>query len=513
MNIKHFAPLAFILFAGSAGALAQGYQDAARFGMLMPQGTARSVGFGSALGSVGGDFSALSVNPAAIGIYRRGEFSFSPSIHFGNDEFTYFGNKSTDNFSAFNISNVGVVSVTGARQTSSNSWNSWGFGIGLNRLADFNRSYSYSGRNDSSAFSETFSLDANFQGLTPSELTTYEDAQQSLGNLGYQAWLIDFDSVNNFYYTLADFRQGPLAQAKTVRERGGINELVFNGGGNYGEKIMVGATLGLPIVRYKRELTFGEKDLNGTITDFQEARYQQQLSTTGVGVNLKLGVIVKPTNAFRFGAAIHTPTWYTLRDEEDNFLFANTEGSHTNATHTLLTRTFEYTMRTPWRAVVSATGFMGNWGFVSADYEFVDYASSRITFNTSENQLIYNGTRLAAQQQLANDSLKANLESASNFRIGGEARLDFLYLRAGLGFYGSPYKKSNLFGDGMKSYHAGVGYRGNRGFVDLGFVNTQRSGGEYAYQLPYGGTTGTIAPEARGSITTNNIILTFGAKF
>ena len=34
---------------------------------LTTYGTARSIGFGGALGSIGGDFSCLSVNPAGIG--------------------------------------------------------------------------------------------------------------------------------------------------------------------------------------------------------------------------------------------------------------------------------------------------------------------------------------------------------------------------------------------------------------------------------------------------------------
>ncbi len=508
MKIKHFALLALLLAAPAAGALAQDYNDALRLSMLMPQGTARSIGFGSALGSVGGDFSALSVNPAGIGIYRRGEFSFSPSFHFGDNDLTYFGNKSTDNFAAFNISNVGVVSVAGPRGNEGNGWRGWGFGIGLNRLADFNRSYSYTGRNDSNAFSETFALDANSQIRANGSLP-----EQSLGNLGYQAYLLDYDSLNNNYYPLTGYGIAPLQQTKTVQERGGINELALTAGGNYNERIMVGATLGLPIVRYRREMTFRETDITNALPDFQEAAYTQSLATNGIGVNLKLGVIVKPSNAFRLGAAIHTPTWYSLHDREDISLFANTEGNHTNERASLQTREFDYSIRTPWRAVVSATGFLGSYGFLSADYEYVDYSSARITLNTAGNQSLYAASDLAVQQQQANDSLQANLKGASNFRIGGEARLDMLYLRAGLGFYGSPYKHSSLFGEGTATYHAGVGYRGKNAFIDLGYVNTQRKTGEYAYQLPYGGTIGTIAPEARGNLSTNNIVLTFGTKF
>lgn len=512
MKPKHYAPAALLLLTAATGS-AQNYTDAARFGMLIPQGTARSVGFGSALGSVGGDFSSLSVNPAGISIYRRGELSFSPSFHFGENDFTYSGQKSTDNFAAFNISNVGLVAVAGPGGNEGRGWRSWGFGIGLNRVADFNRNYTYTGLSTESAFSETFSRDANLQNVTPDVLGSDENASQSLGNLGYQHYLINYDTAAGQFYPVTGYGSvtSPLRQTKSVQERGGINELAVSVGGNYEEKVMVGATVGVPFLRYKRTMNFTETDVNGTIPEFQQMSYQNQLTTTGVGVNLKLGVIIKPSNAFRFGAAIHTPTWYALNDEEDNSLSTNTEGIYPNNNFSLLTRQFEYSMRTPWRAVVSATGFLANWGFVSADYEYVDYASSRITLNTTQNQILYGSNNFALQQQMANDSLKANLQGASNFRIGFESRLDVLYLRAGLGFYGSPYKKSELFGDGTRTYQVGVGYRGKSAFADLAFMNSQTKTGEYAYQLPY--NTGTIAPQATGNTNRSNIVLTFGVKF
>ena len=49
---------------------AQSVWDAAKYSQASIFATARSTGFGGALGSVGGDFSSLSVNPAGIGIYR-----------------------------------------------------------------------------------------------------------------------------------------------------------------------------------------------------------------------------------------------------------------------------------------------------------------------------------------------------------------------------------------------------------------------------------------------------------
>src|SRR5215210_7998194 len=92
-------------------AFAQDERDALRFSFLQPQGTARSIGFGSALGSVGGDFSSLSVNPAGIGIYKRSEITFTPSLTFGNTGSAYSGNSDETGSSHFAFSNLGLVTT------------------------------------------------------------------------------------------------------------------------------------------------------------------------------------------------------------------------------------------------------------------------------------------------------------------------------------------------------------------------------------------------------------------
>ncbi len=66
------------LLIGSLGASAQDITEAYNLSNLTVQGTARSMGFGNALGSVGGDFSSLSVNPAGLGVYRSSEFTLTP---------------------------------------------------------------------------------------------------------------------------------------------------------------------------------------------------------------------------------------------------------------------------------------------------------------------------------------------------------------------------------------------------------------------------------------------------
>lgn len=57
---------------------AQGDYEAFRFSQIEYQGTARYMGAGGAFSATGGEFSAISVNPAAIGLYKRHEVTFTP---------------------------------------------------------------------------------------------------------------------------------------------------------------------------------------------------------------------------------------------------------------------------------------------------------------------------------------------------------------------------------------------------------------------------------------------------
>src|ERR1017187_3397559 len=86
---------------------AQDVREAYNLSNLTVQGTARSMGFGNALGSVGGDFSSLSVNPAGIGIYRSSEISFTPSLKINSATGDYAGTTTSDNNTRFGINNFG----------------------------------------------------------------------------------------------------------------------------------------------------------------------------------------------------------------------------------------------------------------------------------------------------------------------------------------------------------------------------------------------------------------------
>lgn len=496
MNSGRYLSSVALLLLGSVAfqAFAQDETDALRYSLLAPQGTARSMGFGNALGSVGGDFTSLSVNPAGIGIYRKSEFMFTPVLRFGSTEGQYLNGVNDDSKTAFNFSNIGIVFTRAekGRRYDKSSWKTVSFGIGLNRVADFNRNYTYSGDmktngGPNNSFSELFVNDA----------ASYPNDVQSNGTLaylGYQSYLVNQDSLG--FYSLASSGLG-LRQRRSVSEKGGISEVVFTLGGNYEEKLMIGATLGLPTVRYTRDAFFEETDASGNNNDgFGSFRYNESLKTTGLGINLKLGMIFKPSDYFRFGLAVHTPTWFSLNDEFNESLTANTENYMGVQTANNDPRTFNYNLTTPWRGIISATALMGQYGFITADYEYVDYHSMRYRFSNEYKD----------DQNARNEVIKSTFQAASNFRIGIEGHMDQFFARAGFGYYGNPYKNGGSNAS-RKDFSIGIGFRTDRFFTDVAFVHMQYDQNEVPYVLPY-----VVAPTATLNNKMNAIALTLGWK-
>ena len=509
-SLRFALAAAAALFLSLESTHAQDETDAFRYSYLQPQGTARSLGFGSALGSVGGDFTSLSVNPAGIGVYRRSEFTVTPSFRINGTEGTYLGNTTDDGAFRVNFSNLGYVSTRAPRgkRYDKSDWKSVSFGIGLSRVADFNRRYSYSGVNDSSSASEIFSIDADASDPSGQFPDFLEEG--SLAWLGWQSFLTD--TAGGDYFTIVDWRKG-VRQTRSVNERGGINEAVLSFGGNYQEKLLLGATLGLPILRYRREVTLTESDESNAIAGFDNFSITENLRTTGVGINLKMGAIYKFSEQFRLGAAIHTPTAFSLRDEFDRSVAANTEGVGPTGEWASDLNIFNYTLATPWRAVASATVILGNSGFLTADYEYVDYASARYRFNTSENQsLVGNSSAYAEFEQAMNNRIRDTYQGASNIRIGGEARLDGLFLRAGVGYYGNPYKSGDGYDPSRLDLSAGIGFRGERAFIDLAFVHSRFEGAEQPYALNYAAPVVVTVPTATLANRLNNVAVTVGLK-
>jgi len=484
---------------------AQNVIDALRFGQTNGAATARALGLGGAGGSYGADFSSLSINPAGIGVYRKSELMITPSLRFNGTKGTYLNNTVTDNNTKINLNNFGVVFSTATKGKSyqSSAWKAFSIGIGYNRIADFNNRGIYSGLNTESSMSEAFAADAIVNGVGQNMVPPF-------GYFGYEGYLMD-DAGNSIPYENIIRNGGALEQKKAWESSGGINEWTLSVGGNYMEKLMLGAAVGLTSYSYDRTNTYSEDDASGNLNnDFAYFDYNEYLSTTGIGVNVKLGAIYVIDNNFRIGAAFHTPTWSAFSDISDYAFTSNTE--QLNGLTNLQPSNeyqFDYSLRTPWRGVLSATAFMGRHGFVTADYEYAAVNSMRYSFaNNSFDDY----------ERRVNDAIKETYRGTHNIRLGVEGRADKFLGRVGFAYRTSPFNKSDLFDGQRLDLSAGIGLRVKGFFMDLAYVHTIQKSAEYGYPLLVESNSGMgirKIPVGIANIRNGNnmIALTIGFKF
>ena len=503
--------LSLFIAALAASARAQDLTEAYNLSNTTALGTARSIGFGGALGSIGGDFGVISVNPAGLGIYRTSEIAATPSLRMNYSTSAFQGNTTTDNGTDRTLNHVGMVLTEApkGKRYDRRKWKSAAFAFGMNRIADLTGNYNYSGANYSSSASLLFEADAN---RTPANL----DAPGSLAYMGSKAHLLTHPLTS--YYTAVPF-SGGITQSNIVSERGGINELVVALGGNYKERILIGATLGFPVFRYHRISDYTETVLPGNtnnLAGFSSFTYNNDLSINGSGVNLKLGTILKLTNFFRIGAAFHTPTIYTLSEVTDYGISSVVGGNRysLSTANILPQQRFDYSFITPYKAVLSASLVIKKLGFVTADYEVVDYSTMQFRYQSGTDA---SGTSNRVLENNMNNSIRATYQAATNIRLGAEIKLGKSFMaRAGAGYYSNPYKT----GPSMERFDvsAGLGFRTKHFFADFGLLNSTYKFSELAYSdvdYRYVATanSGALAPMATVQPVTNNVALTVGFKF
>lgn len=150
--------LAIILIGGFA-AQAQNEVDALRFSQNFYGGTARSMAVGGAFGSLGGDFSSISMNPAGLGVYRSSEFTFTPTFNYINTNANFLDNNASDFKYNFNFNNIGIVGASNSGNE--DGWVSTNFAFGYNQLNNFHSQVRIQGVNNLNSITDYFALKAN----------------------------------------------------------------------------------------------------------------------------------------------------------------------------------------------------------------------------------------------------------------------------------------------------------------------------------------------------------------
>ena len=111
--MKYFFTLIFFITATfTIQSQSLGYQDLALlFSGNDNNGSARFVAMSGAFGALGGDISAMNINPAGIAFYKNSVFSGSISTRNTEITSTYYNNSITTEEAFFNTSQGGAVFV------------------------------------------------------------------------------------------------------------------------------------------------------------------------------------------------------------------------------------------------------------------------------------------------------------------------------------------------------------------------------------------------------------------
>ena len=494
---RSLSVLAFVL--ATATISAQAYEaDAAT--MMRPDltGTARSLGAGGAFSTVGADQSAITQNPAGIALYRSHEFSISGGALFGTTNTNYLGQSSSANFAKGTISQAGFIfaskNLAKKQRMSFNNPSRLDrvvFGIGFQKIADFNRNDYFFATNSKNSYAQSISNNLN---TNPNNINLDNFNIQDVN--AYQTYVSDYTDTT--YSKLGSKIGLPVNQAARVSTKGSLNDINLTIGFNVSNTVYIGVGAGIPYMSYSRSMTFSESNQHG------DSSYTSYINTSlsGVGINGRLGVIVKPVQWLRLGAAVQTPTY--MRLNENDYGETSSSFGPDSSYYTSNGSIYSFNYYNPLKATFGASFYLKQWGFISVDYEMDDYTHTKFSFDGADRSL--------SDQE--NTLIAAKYKLASTVKAGAEFAYKSLRLRAGFAWAESPFRSGVAVGgySGARfNYTAGIGYRGKRFFADLAYVRTQYK--DYYTPYSYTDASGVQEPGVYNNASSNMIIATIGFKF
>ncbi|MBN9379999.1 MAG: hypothetical protein J0H74_04505 [Chitinophagaceae bacterium] len=512
----------FIVFIGILACqrlVAQLPEDALRASWTVPSGSARAQAIGGAMGSLGGEISSNFTNPAGLGLYRTREIVISPGFRLMQDKANYLnaanGGHTASNF---NLGASGYVTS----HTGFNGNNSV-FSIAVNRTANFNNHVYYEGTNNYSSGAEQYAEEFAYSSFGGNIDAGIKSASLSYGTrMALYTYLVDTATINGVPQVIARPQHvGSVFQQNDVRTSGGITEIALNLATSLGNKWYLGGGLGLPILSYTRQQTYTETDATGnTKDDFGSYTYTEKYTSSGFGLNAKLGVIFKPTNAVRVGLAVHTPSLIGVTDKIHSSMTTNldTFSVQQHVTSDYLDANFgggntiKYNLYTPWRFLVSGSYIFGGGesnvkaqkGFITAD---VEYVTTKTAHFKPENADDGSGST-DNYYNAVNSAIKSIYKNYLGFRMGGEMKFNTLFARAGAAYYTNPYQNSKELKADKLFLTAGTGWRNAGMFVDMAFVLGISRDVNFPYVLSDKNNVVSTLKQTSGTI-----ILTVGFKF
>ena len=439
-------------------------------------GTAKFNSMAGSMGALGGDLSAITVNPAGTGVFITGDVSATLAVQGNKNNSNLFGESFE---SSYNNTNLGQVGGVVSFETNSNS--PWQF---------VNLAFNYSTKN-------------------------LEDYVQTPGNSSIKE-AVQYDSGGN---TVNDFL---VYNGHAYDRTGTASNLNVSLGGNYENKIYVGAGLNFKTAELEQSDFFQLQLQNlGEYANYHKQYTPYRESSNGFSASV--GIIGKINNNIRLGAAIESPTFWNLTRTYTEY--------GQNSSDAWVSDIFDETRRltTPMKltlsgALVASKNFAVNIDYTlgvtkpkykvegSAEQQLNDYFSSDYK-NTSD-------LRIGAEYRMAGFRLRGgygieanpfDASSLKSFNSTGNSVTN---------------SYSSLFLGKRQTLAGGLGYDFKSFYVDAGVQNITATydnpffGGEYAVTANNGfsvingdGVDNSTSIVSEVKNTKTNFFVTVGWKF
>lgn len=555
------------------GLQAQNMYDAIRFSNNEYYGTARSISIGNAVTAVGGDLGTIGINPAGSAIATYGQFTVTPMFSEVQTHSDYIGysnvTKTAHTNRSFGIPNLGasIVMETG----NSEGLKSITFAVVSNQTNIYDHFNMAQGVNHHT--SKAAELAYSAFGIGEDILSNYKSYESSSVSwdilTAYQGGAMNpYGPNKNNYVAVTEalekdgkwhYVPGQLGQTSTTDKKGKKNDIIFNLGFNISDKVFFGFNLGLPRGHYNYSESFHEAASQPSLfpisypistggvytTAFKNVHFDYKYGAEFKGVYGKIGVIVYPTSFLRLGAAIQTPTAYTISESWRYSVQTRYLDDSANTSASSPTGNYSYCLRSPYSASIGAALILGSAGFISVDYETTDYSIMRFSELDSRNKLDQN-----AFYDL-NETNRLFAGISKSFRIGAELRLTpALSFRVGYNQTTSPerygYDNKGMivtaddymtdfedhlsmaksvnnftyYGDKTKIYSLGLGYSSKGSFfADFAVMRVDSPTSVFAPYYDYDpcGPDGRVlqieSPRVNSSIRRVSSVLTIGWRF
>lgn len=469
--------LALSLMLASAGIMAQTvYTNAELSSTSDIIGTARYVGMGGALGALGADISAISSNPAAIGLYRRSDVALTAGGMWQKDRAYQERNTGRGTFDQ-----MGFVGA---------------FRIDHPKVNFVNFSFNYQKKFNFGA--AHYADNARLGGLSQADqlaslANAYYDDKSSpyaLYGAAYDAYLYERDD-KGFYNPY-----GADRNRYSYYTRGSVQAFDINFSTNISDRYYVGLTIGANNVDYDRFTSYTE-ERDGSDGSIQDYTIDTDHRISGYGINLKAGTIIRPIedNPFRVGLTVETPTWYNLKssaiwdiwskhyydaDTKQDMYLPNDYYKHPSLDDNYL----EYNLRTPWRARVSMGSTIDRYFAWGVEYEYANYGKNHMSYSDYDYDPYWGGSSSSVDDHEMNRLNKQTLRGQHTVKLGFELNAtDNLAVRLGYNYVSSMYKDNARLTQNIDSY--AMDYVSETGYMNLSEVNLLTCGVGYRFKKFY----------------------------